>query len=605
MAQELPKRSEVDASLTWDLSSLYESEQAFEEHLAQMPDQVAKFVEKYDGQLSNAEIISQAIADWEELSIQFDQLGQYAFLPVSVDITDSKSSARMRKTMGVLSKLGAELSFFDSQLIQVSEDILDEVVASDESLSAFIRQTKKAKQAALDPKVEKAFQLLSPVLSSFADIYGQAKGADAEFGTFEVDGKEYPLSFVLYEDYYMYHEDPKIRRASYDKFNEVLAKYQHSVANTYYSQVLKEKTIATMRGYDSVTDYLLSHQEVTPEMYHRQIDLIMNDLAPVMQKYVTHLKEIHGLDKMTYADLKIDIDPEYAVEASIDDSKEIIKNSLKVMGTDYVDMIMRSFDEGWTDYARNIGKESGAFCSTTYGNHPYIMMSYSGLLSDTYTLIHELGHAGQGIITSENNRYSSADMSMYLVEAPSTFHELLLSHYLKGEAKDARAERDVISKMISKTYFHNFVTHLLEAAYQREVYAMIDRGESFGAPELNQIKRQVLEDFWGDAVELEPGAELTWMRQQHYYMGLYPYTYSAGLTVATQAYLKLVSGEMTPADWIEFLKVGEKLEPANAAKVANVDVETDQALKDTIAYLDRSVDRIIELTEEIDAAAKS
>lgn len=602
MAQKLPKRSEVDASLTWDLTALYQTEKDFEDHLAQIPEKVHAFVQKYCDQLNDTDIIIQAISDYEKIAIELDQIGQYAFLPTSVDVTDSESSTRMRKTMGILSEVGAELSFFDSELIQAPESVLDEIVAQDATLSAFIRKIKNAKRGALDPKVEKALQLLNPVLDSFGDIYSQAKGADADFGTFEVDGKEYPLSFVLYEDYYMYHQDPKVRRASYDKFNEVLAKYQNTVANAYYAQVLKEKTIATMRGYESVTDYLLSSQEVTPEMYNRQIDLIMKDFAPVMRKYITHLKEIHGLDKMTYADLKIDIDPEYAVETTIEDSKEIIKNALKILGDDYVELIMRSFDEGWTDYARNIGKESGAFCSTSYGNHPYIMMSYSDLLSDTYTLIHELGHAGQGVITDANNRYLSSGMSTYIVESPSTFHELLLSHYLKGEAKDPRAERDVIAKMISKTYFHNFVTHLLEAAYQREVYAMIDRGESFGAPELNQIKRQVLEEFWGDAVEIEPGAELTWMRQQHYYMGLYPYTYSASLTISTQAYLKLVSGEMKPEEWIEFLKVGEKLVPAEAAKVAHVDIETDQALKDTIAYLDRSVDRMIELTKEIEAS---
>lgn len=599
MVEQLPKRSAVDPSLTWDLTHLYATEADFEDHLAQAPAQVKLFKDKYENQLVDARTIERAIADYEELSSQLDQLGQYASLPTSVDITDSKNSARLRKTIGVLSELSAELSFFEAELIQADESVLDEVVENDETLGAFIRQLKKAKKVALDPKVEESLKLLNPVLNSFADIYGQAKGADAEFGSFEVDGKEYPLSFVLYEDYYMYHNDPKVRRASYDKFNEILAQYQNTVANAYYAQVLKEKTLATMRGYDSVTDYLLSRQEVTPEMYHRQIDLIMNDFAPVMRKYITHVKEERGLDRMTYADLKIDIDPEYAVETSIEESRDIIKHALKIMGDDYVDLIMRSFDESWTDYARNVGKESGAFCSSTYGNHPYIMMSYSGLLSDTYTLIHELGHAGQAVITSENNRYSSAGMSTYIVEAPSTFHELLLSHYLKGEAKDARAERDVIAKMISKTYFHNFVTHLLEAAYQREVYALIDRGESFGASELNAIKRQVLEDFWGDAVEIESGAELTWMRQQHYYMGLYPYTYSAGLTVATQAYLKLVSGEISAENWIDFLKVGQKLEPAEAVKLAHVDIDTDQALKDTIAYLDQSIDRMIELTEEI------
>ena len=42
----------------------------------------------------------------------------------------------------------------------------------------------------------------------------------------------------------------------------------------------------------------------------------------------------------------------------------------------------------------------------------------------------------------------------------------------------------------------------------------------------------VYERFFGNAVEMTDGVELTWMRQPHY-MGLYPYTYSAGLTIGT------------------------------------------------------------------------
>jgi oligoendopeptidase F len=89
--------------------------------------------------------------------------------------------------------------------------------------------------------------------------------------------------------------------------------------------------------------------------------------------------------------------------------------------------------------------------------------------------------------------------------------------------------------MIQNTYFHNFVTHLLEAAYQREVYQLADQGEFLTATVLNKIKRDVLEKFWGDSVEITEGAELTWMRQPHYFMGLFSYTYSAGLTIATAA----------------------------------------------------------------------
>jgi oligoendopeptidase F len=40
-------------------------------------------------------------------------------------------------------------------------------------------------------------------------------------------------------------------------------------------------------------------------------------------------------------------------------------------------------------------------------------------------------------------------------------------------------------------------------------------------------------------VEIDDGARMTWMRQPHYYMGLYPYTYSVGLVASTAMSLRV------------------------------------------------------------------
>ena len=601
MAEELKVRSEVSEDLKWDLTGIFATEEDFNQAYAVFPENIANFISEYKGNLNTAEDVVAALHKYEDVVASLNHLSQYRSLPIQADITDGEAASAFRSVYSVISQESAKLSFFDSEVLTLSEDELKSVGELEPDFKTWVRKTIKSKKAALAPEVEEALQLLNPVLGSFSDIYEQARGNDPDFGTFEVDGKEYPLSFVLYEDFYMYSTDPKIRRASYDKFNEVLGQYKNTIATAYYNQVVKEKTIATMRGYDSVIDYLLAPQEVTREMYDRQIDVIMDKFAPVMRKYITHLKEENGLDKLTYADLKIDVDPEFKQDITIEETKDLVKGALAPLGQDYVDLMMQSYDERWVDFARNVGKRSGAFCSTTYKKHPYIMMSFSGLLSDAYTLFHELGHAGQGVLSHQNNSYTGSRPSLYLIEAPSTFNELMLTDFLKNQTDDARTERSVLSMMISKTYFHNFVTHLLEAAYQREVYRLIDADKSFDANTLSALKRDVLETFWGDAVEIEQGAELTWMRQPHYYMGLYPYTYSAGLTIATQAFLKIKDDEKNMVNWLDFLKMGGQEAPLEATKVANVDVETDQALLDTIQYLDDSVDRIIELTSELKA----
>ena len=147
---------------------------------------------------------------------------------------------------------------------------------------------------------------------------------DIAFESFEHNHEMYPLDYATFENEYEDSSDPEFRRKSFEAFSNALRKYQHTTAATYNQHVQQEKIEANLRGYDSVIDYLLQEQEVTREMYDRQIDVIMSDLAPVMQKYAKILQRIHNLDKMRFEDLKISVDPSYEPDISIEDSKQYI-----------------------------------------------------------------------------------------------------------------------------------------------------------------------------------------------------------------------------------------------------------------------------------------
>lgn len=252
------------------------------------------------------------------------------------------------------------------------------------------------------------------------------------------------------------------------------------------------------------------------------------------------------------------------------------------------------------DFPQNKGKETGAYCASPYASHSYIFISWTGKMTEAFVLAHELGHAGHFTFAQKHQNYLQSEASMYFVEAPSTMNEMLMLNYLFKNSNDARFKRWAIASIISRTYYHNMVTHLLEAAYQREVYQRVDQGESLSAPTLNAIKRQVIEQFWGDTVTITDGAELTWMRQPHYYMGLYSYTYSAGLTIGTIMAQRIKNeGETAVQDWLNTLSAGGSMSPVELAQLAGIDVTTDQPLKDTIAYIGELVDELESLTTEI------
>jgi oligoendopeptidase F len=181
---------------------------------------------------------------------------------------------------------------------------------------------------------------------------------------------------------------------------------------------------------------------------------------------------------------------------------------------------------------------------------------------------------------------------MYFVEAPSTMNEMLLGQHLLAGTKDKQMRRWVILQLLG-TYYHNFVTHLLEAEYQRRVYALAEAGKALTAQTLTDITGAVLSEFWEDTVEIDEGAGLTWMRQPHYYMGLYPYTYSAGLTAST-AVAQMIQEEGQPAvdRWLDVLRAGGTMKPLELLKHAGIDMSTPDPIRKAVTYVGSLIDEL-------------
>jgi len=595
---EQKHRSEFPENELWDLTALYQDQEDFLRAIEKAREDIQKFVRDYQGKLSTFEDFERAFAELEQIYIQISHIGNYGFMPQTTDYGDESFAQIAQAAMEFETEANVALSFFDDALVGADEAVLEKL-GQEPHLTSAIRQAKIKKAHYLGADVEKALTNLGEVFYSPQDIYTKMRAGDFAMADFEVDGKVYKNSFVTYENFYQNHENAEIREKAFRSFSEGLRQHQNAAAATYLAQVKSEKLLADMKGYESVFDYLLAEQEVDRSMFDRQIDLIMSEFAPVAQKYLKHVAKVNGLEKMTFADWKLDLDSELNPEVSIDDAYDLVMKSVEPLGQEYCQEVARYKEERWVDFAANAGKDSGGYAADPYRVHPYVLMSWTGRMSDVYTLIHEIGHSGQFIFSDNHQSYFNAHMSTYYVEAPSTFNELLLSDYLERQFDNPRQKRFALAHRLTDTYFHNFITHLLEAAFQREVYTLIEEGGTFGASKLNAIMKEVLTDFWGDAVEIDDDAALTWMRQAHYYMGLYSYTYSAGLVISTAGYLHLKNDENGARDWLELLKSGGSKTPLESAMIIGADISTDKPLRDTIQFLSDTVNQIIAYSEEL------
>ncbi|HER3688156.1 TPA: oligoendopeptidase F [Streptococcus pyogenes] len=598
---ELKKRSEFPENELWDLTALYKDRQDFLLAIEKALQDIDLFKRNYEGRLTSVDDFTQALIEIEHIYIQMSHIGTYAFMPQTTDFSDESFAQIAQAGDDFMTKASVALSFFDTALANAVLDVLD-TLEKNPYFSAAIRMAKIQKEHLLSPDVEKALANLREVINAPYDIYTKMRAGDFDMDDFEVDGKTYKNSFVSYENFYQNHENAEIREKAFRSFSKGLRKHQNTAAAAYLAKVKSEKLLADMKGYASVFDYLLAEQEVDRSLFDRQIDLIMTEFGPVAQKFLKHVAQVNGLEKMTFADWKLDIDNDLNPEVSIDGAYDLVMKSLAPLGQEYTKEIERYQTERWVDFAANANKDSGGYAADPYKVHPYVLMSWTGRMSDVYTLIHEIGHSGQFIFSDNHQSYFNTHMSTYYVEAPSTFNELMLSDYLEHQFDDPRQKRFALAHRLTDTYFHNFITHLLEAAFQRKVYTLIEEGGTFGADQLNAMMKEVLTDFWGDAVDIDDDAALTWMRQAHYYMGLYSYTYSAGLVISTAGYLNLKHNPNGAKEWLDFLKSGGSRTPLDTAMLIGADIATEKPLRDTIQFLSDTVDQIISYTEDMSHA---
>ena len=596
-----PLRKDVEQKYTWDTSDVLLNDRSFDEQLSNVVDETKSFHDQFNQTLTTKATINNCLDEYSILLEKITRLGNYVSLNIATDQSDDLYQTEYSLFNKRYGTMMSNLSFVESEILEQDDQLLDEIINDKSTYANFIYWLKQEKPYRLDKNVEQTLAQLSSERSMPYELYDTTKLLDINFPTLEHNGEQIELTYNSFEGTLESHPDTELRRKAYTAFYDTLKQYEQTQAKTYDMHLQMEKNMSDLRGYKNVTEYLLKPQKVDESLYHRQIDTIMEKLSPIIQKYGQLIKKVYNLEKITYQDMKVPLDPDFEPEISIEESKEYVINALKPLGEDYIKMVEDAYNHRWIDFVDNKGKSTGAFCATPYGSHPYVLITWTNLMTEVFVMAHELGHAGHFDLTNKHNNILDTDVSLYFVEAPSTMNEMLMAKSLLKQSDDPRFKRWVIASIISRTYYHNFVTHLLEAAYQREVYRKIESGESVTAEKLNTMKREVLESFFGEDIEIPEHHELTWMRQPHYYMGLYPYTYSAGLTIGTVMANRIEKeGQTAVNDWLKVLKSGDTLTPVELAKKAGIDITTDQPLIETIDYIGSLVDELERLTDEID-----
>jgi oligoendopeptidase F len=589
-------RAEVPVDMTWDLRELFADEAGWEAGFAALDAALAD-VAPFRGRLGeSAATLARCLDLVETLRVRLMRLDTFAYLRNAQDGTNPAYQAASARMDALEARLAAAVAFVDAETLALPDDTLSRFVAEEPALAPHrvtLERLVETKPYRLAGETEGVLAALGEVLGAPYATYQRSKSSDMQFASFvDAQGQTHPNSFSLYETHYEPHADTSVRRGAWASFTAGLRPYNNTFAATIATEVNKSVVLARLRGHRSTEDYLLQPHQVPRALYTGVLETLRPGVAVHMRRYARLRQRVLGLDRMLHCDLRAPLDPDFEPPISYQAACETLLASMEIMGPEYVDFVRRALTQRWVDRADNVGKSTGAFCASPYGVHPYILITWAGTTRSVFTMAHELGHAAHFGLAMKHQRFVNMRPAMPFIEAPSIMHEMLLARHILAGSDDKRTRRSVIMQLLG-TYHHNFVTHLLEAELQHRIYAAAEAGEAITATLLNRTKGEVLEEFWGDAVEIDDGARMTWMRQPHYYMGLYPYTYSVGLVAATAMGQQVArEGASAVQRWLQVLRAGGTLKPLELMQLAGIDMSTPQPIHDAVAYVGSLIDEL-------------
>ncbi len=591
--ETIPLRKDVPAEYKWDLTQLYKTDDEWEADLKKIPSLVKTFA-SFKGRLAeSSSIFLEALKADEALDRQIEKVYHYASLNNEADQGDSAAQEKYSRVMMAYTTACSETSFFTPELLAIPDEKINSWIEQPEfkDYKIYIQKALHAKPHILSEKEERIMALQSESGQTASNVFSLLNDVDMNFGTVEVEGKQLPLTHSTWSDFEE-NQDRKIRKEAYEKFYGVFENHANTLAALYSGSVKNDIFHARARGYNSSLEAALYGDKVPVSVYKNLIETVHKNLD-TLHRYYEIRRKVLGVEELRHYDVYVPLVKSVKSKISYDESVEIVRNALAVLGSEYTDTLCGGLKGGWVDRFENKGKNSGAFSSGCYEGYPYILLNYKDTsLRDVYTMAHEGGHSMHSWYSVRNNPFMSYEYTIFEAEVASTFNEELVFEYLLKNAKDHEMKKYLLS-MRANDILATLHRQTMFAEFELKCHEAVENNEPLSTEAIRSIYRKLLEQYFGSAMKFEKSSDMEGLRIPHFYNAFYVYKYSTGISAALALAKRVVNGgKQEHDDYFKFLKSGGSRYPIESLKVAGVNMESTEPVQAALDTFKELVDQL-------------
>ncbi|MCP9056164.1 oligoendopeptidase F [Streptococcus infantis] len=597
------QRNEIDEKDTWDLSTIFETDQKWEEELALLTEDTKQAASLEGHLLDSAESLLDITERYLELSRRLEKLYVYAHMKNDQDTRVSKYQEYYAKAMALYSQLDQVFSFYEPEFMAITEEQYQNFLAEEPKLQPykhFFNKLLQNKDHVLSQREEELLAGAGEIFGAASETFAILDNADIVFPFVkDEDGNEVQLSHGVYMRL-VESKNREVRRGAYEALYSTYEQYQHTYAKTLQTNVKVQNYRAKIRNYKSAREAALAANFVPESVYDNLVSAVRKHL-PLLHRYLALRSKILGIPDLKMYDVYT---PLSSVEYSFtyEEALKKAEEALAVLGEDYLSRVKRAFSERWIDVYENQGKRSGAYSGGSYDTNAFMLLNWQDNLDNLFTLVHETGHSMHSSYTRETQPYVYGDYSIFLAEIASTTNENILTEKLLQEVQDDATRFAILNNFLDG--FRGTVFRQTQfAEFEHAIHQADQNGEVLTSEFLNKLYADLNQEYYGLSKEDNPQIQYEWARIPHFYYNYYVYQYSTGFAAASALAEKIVHGSQEDRDrYIEYLKAGKSDYPLNIMRKAGVDMEKEDYLNDAFAVFERRLDEFEALVEKLGLA---
>jgi len=535
-----------------------------------------------------------------------DEIGQltykvwyFASLMYDEDQRDNAVNGRRQQVQILFAKANQASAWFNPELLRVPLSQVQAWMADDADLGVYrfaIEDLYRQQEHVLDDKGERLLSLSSRFSSSPGDSYAALSTADLKHPTIRLStGPDITLTYGQYRAILATNRNQADRAAAFEAYHKLYTANVNTYASLYNGVLQRDWFHAQSRDYASTLDAALHGNNIPTSVVENLISATKAGVEP-LRRYHRLRKRALGLDQYHTYDSAIPLveyDRKYPYEQVLD----WLPSSVAPLGPDYQRQLRDVLFGDWIDVYENPGKRSGAYSAPVYGVHPYMLLNYNDTLDAVFTLSHEMGHSMHTLLSNAHQPFVYSAYTIFVAEVPSTLSEALFLEFMLERATDPR-ERIVLLQHAIDGIVGTFYTQVLFADYELQAHRLVETGQPITADTLGDIYFNLLQAYYGDALDYDQPSRVTWARIPHFYSTpYYVYQYATCFASSAQLMHQLTNGP--DADraaaidrYLTLLKSGGSDHPMPLLQRAGVDLSKPETVRAVVDQLDALVTKL-------------